>query len=186
MQPSISGSFFIYATIPPRSLTNRGKNNQTHSLYWFRLKGFQVTKQCSAALFFGIQLRCIFHSPHARTHDYDKTDYLHLYRRSTGPSYSLFTDCTSLYLSRRRWNWNQRHIPSWRILAHFADHLTIEQRQSDALAELGHLAKTPQANIIKLPNISASVPQLKAAITELQIQGYNIPNYPENPIRQRD
>ncbi len=68
-----------------------------------------------------------------------------------------------------------------RILANFADHLTIEQRQSDALAELGHLAKTPQANIIKLPNISASVPQLKAAITELQIQGYNIPNYPENP-----
>ena len=68
-----------------------------------------------------------------------------------------------------------------RILAHFADHLTIEQRQSDALAELGHLAKTPQANIIKLPNISASVPQLKAAITELQIQGYKIPNYPENP-----
>jgi isocitrate dehydrogenase len=70
---------------------------------------------------------------------------------------------------------------SGRILAHFPDRLTPEQRVPDALAELGELAKTPEANIIKLPNISASVPQLKAAIKELQEQGYDIPGYPEEP-----
>ncbi|WIM73442.1 NADP-dependent isocitrate dehydrogenase [Corynebacterium suedekumii] len=58
-----------------------------------------------------------------------------------------------------------------RILAQFPDRLSDEQRMDDALAELGDLAKTPEANIIKLPNISASVPQLKAAIKELQAQG---------------
>jgi isocitrate dehydrogenase len=68
-----------------------------------------------------------------------------------------------------------------RILAHFPDRLTAEQRVPDALAELGELAQTPDANIIKLPNISASVPQLKAAIAELQEQGYAIPDYPEEP-----
>ncbi len=68
-----------------------------------------------------------------------------------------------------------------RILAQFPDRLTPEQRVSDALAELGALAKTPEANIIKLPNISASVPQLKAAVTELQSQGYALPDYPESP-----
>lgn len=68
---------------------------------------------------------------------------------------------------------------SGRIIANFPDQLTEEQKQADALAELGELAKTPEANIIKLPNISASVPQLKAAIAELQQQGYNIPDYPE-------
>lgn len=68
-----------------------------------------------------------------------------------------------------------------RILAVFPEYLTPEQKQPDALAELGELAKTPEANIIKLPNISASVPQLKAAIKELQSQGYKIPDYPENP-----
>lgn len=68
-----------------------------------------------------------------------------------------------------------------RILAVFPEYLTPEQKQHDALAELGELAKTPEANIIKLPNISASVPQLKAAIKELQSQGYKIPDYPENP-----
>jgi isocitrate dehydrogenase len=68
-----------------------------------------------------------------------------------------------------------------RILAVFPEYLTPEQKQPDALAELGELAKTPEANIIKLPNISASVPQLKAAIKELQSQGYRIPDYPENP-----
>ncbi len=66
-----------------------------------------------------------------------------------------------------------------RILANFADHLRPEQQIADALTELGELAKTPEANIIKLPNISASVPQLKAAIAELQSQGYALPNYPE-------
>ncbi len=68
-----------------------------------------------------------------------------------------------------------------RILAQFPDYLDDEQQQSDALAELGELAKTPQANIIKLPNISASVPQLQAAIAELQGKGYAIPDYPEDP-----
>src|SRR6201990_6380 len=59
-----------------------------------------------------------------------------------------------------------------RIWAHFPERLAPEQRVADALAELGELAKTPEANIIKLPNISASVPQLKAAVKELQDQGY--------------
>ncbi len=68
-----------------------------------------------------------------------------------------------------------------RILAVFPEYLTADQKQSDALSELGELAKTPEANIIKLPNISASVPQLKAAIKELQSQGYKIPDYPEEP-----
>ncbi len=68
-----------------------------------------------------------------------------------------------------------------RILAQFPDVLTDEQFVSDALTELGELAKTPEANIIKLPNISASVPQLKAAIKELQDQGYALPDYPDNP-----
>ena len=68
-----------------------------------------------------------------------------------------------------------------RILAQFPDRLTEEQRQDDALAELGELATTPEANIIKLPNISASVPQLKAAVAELQSQGFDIPDYPESP-----
>ncbi|MET1087265.1 MAG: NADP-dependent isocitrate dehydrogenase [Arthrobacter sp.] len=68
-----------------------------------------------------------------------------------------------------------------RIIAVFGDYLTPEQQISDALAELGELAKTPEANIIKLPNISASIPQLKAAIAELQGQGYALPDYPDNP-----
>jgi isocitrate dehydrogenase len=70
---------------------------------------------------------------------------------------------------------------SGRILAQFPDRLTEEQRIADALAELGQLATTPDANIIKLPNISASVPQLKAAIAELQGQGYDVPDYPDAP-----
>ena len=68
-----------------------------------------------------------------------------------------------------------------RILAAFADQLPPDQRQSDDLAALGELVKTADANVIKLPNISASVPQLQAAIKELQGQGYAIPDYPENP-----
>lgn len=68
-----------------------------------------------------------------------------------------------------------------RILANFPENLTAEQKIGDALAELGQLATTPEANIIKLPNISASVPQLKAAIKELKEQGYNIPEFPEDP-----
>ena len=68
-----------------------------------------------------------------------------------------------------------------RILANFNEWLPPEQQTPDALAELGELAKTPAANIIKLPNISASVPQLKAAIAELQAQGYALPEYPDDP-----
>jgi isocitrate dehydrogenase len=68
-----------------------------------------------------------------------------------------------------------------RILATFSDRLPPDRRQSDDLAELGQLAKTPEANIIKLPNISASIPQLKGAIKELQQQGYPVPDYPEDP-----
>jgi isocitrate dehydrogenase len=71
-----------------------------------------------------------------------------------------------------------------RILANFPDHLSEAQRQPDDLAELGALAQTPAANIIKLPNISASVPQLKAAIAELNSQGYRVPEFPEDPQDQ--
>ncbi|MEW2524033.1 NADP-dependent isocitrate dehydrogenase [Streptomyces sp. NPDC047071] len=68
-----------------------------------------------------------------------------------------------------------------RIIASFPERLEPSQRIEDALAELGELAKTPQANIIKLPNISASIPQLKAAVAELQEQGYALPDYPDDP-----
>tara|TARA_Y100000589_G_scaffold98500_1_gene93169 strand:- start:1446 stop:3671 length:2226 start_codon:yes stop_codon:yes gene_type:complete len=68
-----------------------------------------------------------------------------------------------------------------RIIAVFPEYLIEEQRIGDALSELGELAKTPDANIIKLPNISASIPQLKAAIAELQAKGYKLPDYPESP-----
>ena len=68
-----------------------------------------------------------------------------------------------------------------RILSQFSDYLSEEQRVDDALAELGKLAQSPEANIIKLPNISASVPQMKAAIAELQSQGYALPDYPDSP-----
>ncbi len=68
-----------------------------------------------------------------------------------------------------------------RIIAGFSDLLPTEQRLDDALAELGGLAKRPEANIIKLPNISASIPQLKAAIAELRTQGYDLPAYPDDP-----
>ncbi len=73
-----------------------------------------------------------------------------------------------------------------RILAQFPDRLSAEQFTHDALTELGELAKTPEANIIKLPNISASVPQLKAAIGELQAQGFDIPDYPDDPQTAED
>jgi isocitrate dehydrogenase len=68
-----------------------------------------------------------------------------------------------------------------RILANFPENLTESQKRPDYLAKLGELALTPEANIIKLPNISASIPQLKSAIKELQEHGYNVPNYPEEP-----
>ena len=73
-----------------------------------------------------------------------------------------------------------------RIIANFPEKLTEEQRIGDHLAELGDLAKTPEANIIKLPNISASIPQLVAAIAELQSQGYDLPDYPEEPANDEE
>lgn len=73
-----------------------------------------------------------------------------------------------------------------RILANFPEHLSQDQKVGDALTELGELAKTPEANIIKLPNISASIPQLKTAIKELQSKGYKIPDFPEEPRTKED
>lgn len=73
-----------------------------------------------------------------------------------------------------------------RILSVFPEYLSPEQQMPDALAELGKLATTPEANIIKLPNISASIPQLKAAIAELQSQGYKIPDYTETPATEEE
>ena len=73
-----------------------------------------------------------------------------------------------------------------RILANFPDNLTEEQKISDYLTELGEIAKTPEANIIKLPNISASSPQLQAAIKELQEKGFNVPDYPEEPTTDEE
>ncbi len=73
-----------------------------------------------------------------------------------------------------------------RIIAAFPEHLEPHQRIDDALAELGQLAKTPNANIIKLPNVSASSPQLKAAIAELQQHGYSLPDYPDEPKTDED
>jgi len=75
---------------------------------------------------------------------------------------------------------------SGRILAQFSDQLPESQRQTDDLKELGELAKSPDANIIKLPNISASIPQLKAAIKELQSQGYSVPDYPDQPANDHE
>lgn len=75
---------------------------------------------------------------------------------------------------------------SGRIIANFSDFLPAEQQQSDALAELGELTQDPMANIIKLPNISASIPQMKAAIKELQDKGYALPDYPEEPANEKE
>ena len=73
-----------------------------------------------------------------------------------------------------------------RVLANFPKYLTAEQRVSDALTELGILAKTPEANIIKLPNVSASIPQLEAVIKELQAKGYNLPDFPAEPQNEAE
>ena len=73
-----------------------------------------------------------------------------------------------------------------RILASFPDFLKEDQKQNDALAELGEMVKLPEANIIKLPNISASVPQLKEAIKELQSKGYNLPDYPDETENEKE
>ena len=75
---------------------------------------------------------------------------------------------------------------SGRILANFPEYLTDDQKIGDALTELGQLATTPEANIIKLPNISASVPQLDEAIAELQAKGFAVPNYPAEPKTEEE
>src|SRR5210317_2544488 len=91
------------------------------------------------------------------------------------PMVKAFTDAAGINIETRDISL------AGRIIAKFPENLTDDQRQHDALAELGKLAKTPEANIIKLPNISASIPQLVAAIQELQSQGFDIPDYPEEP-----
>ena len=75
---------------------------------------------------------------------------------------------------------------SGRILAHFPEYLKDDQKQEDALSELGDLAKSPEANIIKLPNISASIPQLTEAIKELQNKGYAVPDFPSDPVNEKE
>jgi len=75
---------------------------------------------------------------------------------------------------------------SGRIIANFSEYLNEDQKQSDALAELGVLVKKPEANVIKLPNISASIPQLKAAIAELQADSFAVPNYPDDPSNDEE
>ncbi|MGJ5642119.1 NADP-dependent isocitrate dehydrogenase [Formosa sp. S-31] len=98
-----------------------------------------------------------------------------------------FLPIVKAFLSPSNINIETRDISlAGRIIATFPDFLTKEQQLPDALAELGELAKKPEANIIKLPNISASIPQLKAAIKELQNQGYDLPNYPDEPKTQAE
>ncbi|MFD8549594.1 NADP-dependent isocitrate dehydrogenase [Streptomyces sp. NPDC059649] len=93
-----------------------------------------------------------------------------------------FLPVVQAYASQAGVNVETRDISlAGRIIASFPERLQEGQRIEDALAELGRLAKTPEANIIKLPNISASIPQLKAAIAELQEQGYALPAYPDDP-----
>ncbi|MEE1811158.1 NADP-dependent isocitrate dehydrogenase [Streptomyces sp. BE133] len=98
-----------------------------------------------------------------------------------------FLPVVQAYASTAGVNVESRDISlAGRIIASFPEHLEESQRIDDALAELGALAKKPEANIIKLPNISASIPQLKAAIAELQAQGYALPDYPDDPQTDED
>ena len=73
-----------------------------------------------------------------------------------------------------------------RVIANFPERLTVTQKMGDALSELGQIVKLPEANIVKLPNVSASIPQLESVIAELQAHGYDIPNYPSNPKSDED
>ncbi|MEP2935044.1 MAG: NADP-dependent isocitrate dehydrogenase [Gilvibacter sp.] len=107
---------------------------------------------------------------------YTKTDEAPaLATQSLLPIISAFTKSSSIQIETRDISL------AGRIIANFPDFLSAVQQLPDALSELGELAKKPEANIIKLPNISASVPQLKAAISELQARGYALPDYPEEP-----
>jgi isocitrate dehydrogenase len=107
--------------------------------------------------------------------------YTHTDEAPALATYSLLPIVQS-YAAKAGVNLELRDISlAGRIIASFPEHLQANQRIGDALAELGELAKRPEANIIKLPNISASIPQLKAAIAELQHRGYAVPDYPEDP-----
>lgn len=98
-----------------------------------------------------------------------------------------FLPVVQAYASKAGVNVESRDISlAGRIIASFPERLREDQRIGDALAELGALARNPEANIIKLPNISASIPQLKAAIAELQAQGYALPDYPDDPRTDED
>ncbi len=121
--------------------------------------------------------------PSASTIIYTLTDEAPaLATRSLLPIVSAFTKAAGVNVETRDISLARR------MLANFNDHLTEAQQTHDSLAELGELALTPEANIIKLPNISASVPQLKATIAELQAKGYALPDYPDDPSSdaQRD
>ncbi|MAD96042.1 MAG: isocitrate dehydrogenase (NADP(+)) [Flavobacteriaceae bacterium] len=112
---------------------------------------------------------------------YTKTDEAPaLATRSFLPIVQAFTKSSGIEIETK-----DISLPA-RILAVFSDYLTEDQKVEDALSFLGELAKTPEANIIKLPNISASVPQLEGAIEELQMQGYAIPDYPEEINSEED
>jgi isocitrate dehydrogenase len=107
--------------------------------------------------------------------------YTHTDEAPALATYSLLP-VVRAYASKAGVNLETRDISlAGRVIASFPDRLTPDQRIGDALAELGELAQSPEANIIKLPNISASIPQLKAAIAELQAQGYALPEYPDDP-----
>ncbi|NLC98227.1 MAG: NADP-dependent isocitrate dehydrogenase [Actinomycetales bacterium] len=110
-----------------------------------------------------------------------KIIYTHTDEAPALATYS-FLPIISAFASKAGVNVETRDISlAGRIIASFSDRLLADQQIADALAELGALAKRPEANIIKLPNISASIPQLKAAIAELQTQGYDLPDYPDDP-----
>ena len=110
-----------------------------------------------------------------------KIIYTHTDEAPALATYS-FLPIISAFASKAGVNVETRDISlAGRIIASFSDRLLADQQIADALAELGALAKRPEANIIKLPNISASIPQLKAAIAELQAQGYDLPDYPDDP-----
>ena len=110
-------------------------------------------------------------------------NYLHPHRRSTVVGHVLTKPVVEAFAATAGIDVETRDISlAGRILSQFSDYLTEEQRVDDALAELGKLAQTPEANIIKLPNISASVPQMKAAIAELQESRVpRCPHYPDSP-----
>src|SRR5699024_6525278 len=96
------------------------------------------------------------------------------------PILDAFSDTAGIQVTTRHLSLAGRTVAALSAL------LPEAPREGDALAELGELAKTPEANIIKLPNISASVPQLKAAVAELQAQGIDLPDYPESPSTEEE